>query len=281
MMCRLLEVSRSGYYAWAAHPEPDDLWVPLKIEVKAAWERSGGRFGARMVQASLGFENTLYRIRKCMAELGISGVVPRAKKRTTIADPDAPSRPDLIRRRFDAPVATCALVGDITYLKTGEGWLYLSAVIDLNTRMAVGWAFSDSLATPLVIRSLDMAYARDYIAANAVFHTDRGAQYTSHMLARWAQEHDVRLSVGRTGSCRDNAVAESFFASLKNEMYHHASFATRDEAKAAVIDYIEADYNRMRPHSSIGYQIPAEVMEAFMRRCDAAFSETAEALAAA
>lgn len=276
MMARLLHVSRSGYYSWRRRGGAADPHAALKAKITAIWESSGRRYGARSIHAALSGEATLYRVRKCMKELGIFGMAPKAHRQTTIPDKAAKARPDLIRRCFNWPVATTASVGDITYLKTGEGWLYLATVIDLSTRMVTGWAFSCSLATPIVIRALEMAKGRGYLADGAIFHSDRGCQYTSKMLADWAQGHDVRLSVGRTGSCHDNAVAESFFATLKNEMYFHRSFLTRNEAKAAVIDFIERYYNRFRLHSSIGYQAPAHAMEAFMARCDKAFSEGLE-----
>ena len=276
MMARVLHVSRSGFYSWRRRGAGADPYAALKVRIKAIWESSSRRYGARTIHAELAGEATLYRVRKCMKALGIFGMAPRARRQTTIPDKAAKHRPDLIRRHFSWPVATTAAVGDITYLKTGEGWLYLATVIDLSTRMVTGWAFSRSLATPLVIRALEMAKSRGYLADGAIFHSDRGCQYTSRMLAKWARDHDVRLSVGRTGSCHDNAVAESFFATLKNEMYFHRSFSTREDARTAVIDYIERYYNRFRLHSSIGYQAPARAMEAFMARCDEAFSEDLE-----
>ena len=276
MMARLLHVSRSGFYSWLKRNEDEDPWAELKVRIKAIWESSHRRYGTRTIHAELAGEATLYRVRQCMKELNISGMTPKARRQTTIPDENADARPDLICRHFNWPVATTASVGDITYLKTGEGWLYLATVIDLSTRMVTGWAFSESLATPLVIRALEMAKSRGYLADGAIFHSDRGCQYTSKMLAEWARAHDVRLSVGRSGSCHDNAVAESFFATLKNEMYFHHSFSTRDDAKTAVIDFIERYYNRFRLHSSIGYEAPAHAMEAFMARCDKAFSEGPE-----
>lgn len=149
----------------------------------------------------------------------------------------------MIKRDFTSPLPTCKLVGDITYLRTREGWLYLATVIDLCTRMVVGWAMSERMTAGI-----------------------RGSQYTSRILARWADEHDVRLSVGRTGSCHGNAVAESFFGTLKNEMYSPRTWATREDARNGVIDYIERRYNRNRPHSTIGYQVPAKAMDAFFER---------------
>ena len=264
MMARLLHVSRSGYYSWKKRPR-GDKWAQAREDVRRAWMESDRRFGCRLVHWRLP-HLTLYRVRALMREMGIRGVTPNSKKRTTIPDEGAPARPDLIRRDFTSPVPTYKLVGDITYLRTGEGWLYLATVIDLNTRMVVGWSLSSRMTADIAVNALESARARGYVAENAIFHSDRGAQYTSRLLAKWAAEHQVRLSVGRTGSCHDNAVAESFFATLKNEMYHTRSFATREEAKHAVIEYIESYYNRKRPHSTIGYRIPAEAMDAFFER---------------
>lgn len=131
------------------------------------------------------------------------------------------------------------LTGDITYLRTGQGWPCLATVIDLATRMVVGWCMSERMTADIVVSALEMARGRGYVSGGAVFHSDRGSQYTSLLLARWAEANDVRPSVGRTGSCHDNAVAESFFASLKDEMCHLGSFATRAEARVAVVDYVE------------------------------------------
>ena len=271
MMARVLNVSRSGFYSWLAKDEPDDPWLALREAIWRVWLESDRIFGARFVQAFLPEEfagTTLYRIRKCMRELNIRGIVPNSKKRTTIPDENAPARPDLIKRDFTSPIPTYKLVGDITYLKTREGWLYLATVIDLCTRMVVGWAISERMTADIVVEALERAWRRGYVVENAIFHSDRGSQYTSRLLARWAEEHEVRLSVGRTGSCHDNAVAESFFGTLKNECYSLRKWATREEARNAVIDYIERRYNRNRPHSTIDYRVPAEVMDAFFERTE-------------
>lgn len=286
MMARLLGVSRSGYYSWLGAGGRLDPLAGLKDVVAALWEGSGRTFGWRRVKAELPPEwsgASGYSVLKSMRELGVRGFRPRAAKRTTVPDPDAPDRPDLVRRRFDPPVPTTVLCGDITYLKTGEGWLYLASVVDLATRMVVGWAFSARMTADICVSALEMAKRRGYVAGNAIFHSDRGSQYTSAQLAEWARRNGVRLSVGRTGCCRDNAVAESLWASLKNEMYHRRTFATRDEAKFACIDWMERFYNRSRPHSSIGYRHPAEVMDEFKKRMEGVFereSETKDYLAA-
>lgn len=178
-----------------------------------------------------------------------------------------------MRRRFDPPVPTTVLVGDITYPRTGRGWLYLAVVIDLATRMVVDWSMSERTTAGLAVAALEAAWARGHVAGGAIIHSDRGARCTSRLMAERAEGRGVRLSVGRTGSCHDDAVAESFFATLKNEMYSLRPWATRAEARHAVVGFIEACYNRRRPHSTIGYQVPAERMAAFMERAERASSE--------
>ena len=219
LMARVLEVSRSGFYSWLASGRPRDGWSAERDAVMRVWLESDRRFGFRFVHAMPppGFRRlTRYRVLKLMRELGIRGCTPNARKRTTIPDPNAKPRPDLVRRDFTSPVPTCKLVGDITYLRTGRGWLFLATVIDLCTRMVVGWSLSDRMTADIAVAALESAKSRGYVAGNAIFHSDRGAQYTSRLLAEWARDNDVRLSCGRTGSCHDNAVAESFFATLKS-----------------------------------------------------------------
>lgn len=279
MMARVLKVSRSGYYAWVKRLPTKDLFTDLKAEIERRWLDSKKVFGARSIHSRLrddpesDFAPTLYRIRKCMRELGICGIQTRASKKTTVTDPKAPFRPDLIKRDFTSPIPTYKLVGDITYLKTGEGWLYLATVIDLCTRMVVGWSLADHMRSELVIDALSMAHTRGYVAENGIFHSDLGSQYTSKAFSQFADSISVRLSVGRKGTCFDNSVAESFFSTLKNQMYHHYSFATRTKAKNAVVGFIEGFYNRKRPHSSIDYQIPAEKMDSFFERTKQSYCE--------
>ena len=268
-MARALEASRSGFYSWLANDCAEDDRSAERDAVMRVWLESDRRFGFRFVHAMLppDFAHlTRYRVLELMRELGIRGCTPNARKRTTVPDPKAKPSPDLVRRDFTSPVPTYKLVGDITYLRTGEGWLFLATVIDLYTRMVVGWSLSDRMTADIAVTALESAKSRGYAAGNAIFHSDRGAQYASRTLAEWARANDVRLSCSRTGNCHDNAVAESFFATLKNEMRYRGSFATRADAKHAVIEFIEADYNRKRPHSTIGYQIPARAMESFFER---------------
>lgn len=277
LMARVLEVHRSGYYAWKrarrerATPRPrEGRRIGLKPLIWQLWEDSKGVFGARRIRAKLaeqGEEVSLWLVAKLMRELGIAGVQPRALKRTTIPAEDAKTRRDLVWRAFTPPVPTTCLVGDVSYLKTGEGWLYLATVIDLTTRMVVGWQTAAHMRTGLIVDALAMAWRAGYVAGGAIFHSDRGSQYTSREFADAAKLMDVRLSVGRTGVCWDNAVAESFFASLKNEHWYPRTVpATRVRARAEVADYIEVFYNRSRPHSTLRYRTPAAVMEAFFAR---------------
>lgn len=271
MMARLLNVARSGYYNWVkltgggATRRPrsprarERAWIAKLVLQDFRFSKM--RHGARRVRAQLaklGVKVSLWLIRKIMADLGLVAVQPRASKRTTIPADDADRRPDLVRRQFKPPVPGTYLVGDITYLKTSEGWLYLATVIDLTTRMVVGWQMADHMRASLVCDALKMACQSGLVAGGAVFHSDRGSVYTSVEYARLAARLDVRLSVGRTGVCWDNAVAEAFFASLKNEMFHLAKWPTRARARVRVAEYIEVYYNRSRPHSTLGYRTPAE-----------------------
>ena len=265
MMAGLLQISRQGYYRWAKSKHlPAKVWREgLKQAILRLWEASAHRHGARRIRAELAKEGkkvSLWLVVKLMRELDIQGVQPRTSKKTTIQDPNAASRPDLVKRHFHPPVATTVLVGDITYLKTKEGWLYLATVIDLTTRMVVGWAMAEHMRACLAVQALQMAYDAGFVAGNAIFHTDRGSQYTSKEMALAAAAMGIRLSCGRTGVCWDNSVAESFFAALKKEMYYRESFATRAEARLAVVTYIEVYYNRQRPHSTLDYRTPAQSM---------------------
>ena len=224
MMARVLGVSRPGFCRWVKAGSPEDPWGPLKEAIAAIWEESGRRFGFRKVWSKLAGDpkygrfagTTLYRVRKCMSELGMRGICPNASKRTTVPDPEAPERPDLIRRDFSCPVPTTKLVGGIAYLRTTGGFIYLAVAMDLCTRMAVGWSMRDSMRAGFVVAALEMAYSRGYVAGGAISRSDRGSQHAGAELTAWAAAHDVRLSVGRTGSCHGNAVAEGLCAQAHN-----------------------------------------------------------------
>jgi putative transposase len=264
-MCRLMHVPRSTYYAWTnkAETPTQARRRVLTAEVVTEFENSRQTSGCRRIAAALnrrGIACSVGLVADLMRELGLAAVQPRAYKRTTLpGDAPAPT-PDLIDRDFTATAPGQRLVGDITYLRTGEGWLYLATVLDLATRMVVGWQLAGHLRTGLVTDALQMAIDGGHVAPDAIFHSDRGTQYTSAEFDAFTTRRRIRRSLGRTGVCWDNAVAESFFAALKNEMYYRQSFTTRARARFAVAEYIEVFYNRKRLHSTLGYRTPFEAL---------------------
>jgi transposase InsO family protein len=274
-MCRLLGVPRSSFYAWRNRAETATAARrrELAVLVKAAFQAGRGAYGCRRVAAALnrdGHPCSVGLVADLMRELGLRACQPRAYKRTTLPGEEPVASPDLIGRDFTAAAPGQRLVGDITYLRTGEGWLYLATVIDLATRMVTGWQLAEHMRTSLVTDALAMAITHGHIQTGAIFHSDRGAQYTSGQFARFCASHGIRTSLGRTGVCWDNAAAESFFGALKNEMYYRQAFPDRARARFAVADYIEVFYNRKRLHSALGYRTPAEALTEFQAAATAA-----------
>jgi putative transposase len=263
-MCVWLEVSRSGFYDWRGRPASsttarrDDL----SVKVRAVFERSRGTYGTRRIARVLrhaGETISLRLIGELLAAQGLVAAAPRPYKRTTIPDEIPAAIPDLVRRDFTAAAPGSKLVGDITYLRTWEGWLYLATVIDCHSRKVIGWAMADHMRASLIGDALGMAATNTLFASNVIFHSDRGTQYTSTEFATVCKNLRVTQSMGRTGICWDNALAESFFASLKNELVYRTSFPTRKRARLAIAEYIEVFYNRQRLHSAVGYRTPAAV----------------------
>jgi transposase InsO family protein len=273
----MLGVPRSSFYAWRNRVETPTRARrrALAVEINRVFEDSRQTSGCRRIAAQLnreGIECSVGLVADLMRELGLRAVQPRAYKRTTVAREEPVESPDLIGRDFD-PASSAPgrrLVGDITYLKTGEGWLYLATVIDLATRMVVGWQLAPHMRTSLVVDALQMAIDARLVEPDAIFHSDRGSQYTSLEFATFCRRRQLRPSVGRTGVCWDNAAAESFFAALKNEMYYRHSWPTRARARFAVAEYIEVFYNRRRLHSSLGYRTPFEALTEHRRAATAA-----------
>lgn len=265
-MCALLGVARSSFYAWRARVESPSAARRRQLAglVAAAFSDARQVHGCRRIARDLndaGHEVSVGTVASIMRELGLRAVQPRAYKRTTMPGAAPVPALDLIGRDFTAGGAPGArLVGDITYLKTNEGWLYLATVIDLATRMVIGWQTAEHMRTSLVTDALQMAIDARYVAPDAIFHSDRGTQYTSTEFAAFCTRKRVRRSVGRTGVCWDNAVAEAFFAALKNDLYHRYHWPTRARARFAVAEYIEVFYNRRRRHSSLGYRTPAQAL---------------------
>ncbi|MEV6102754.1 IS3 family transposase [Nocardia sp. NPDC051981] len=262
-MCRELDVSRSGYYKWKGRGrsdrERDDALLTLVIEAIHAKLR--GNPGVRRVHAALaaaGRQVSRKRVWRLMRAAGLQGRFPKPFRRTTIRGSKPVDAFDRIGRDFTAPQPNQRWCGDITYVKTWTGWAYLATVIDLHDRAVVGWVVADHMRTSLVTDALDMAIARRRPAKGVVFHSDRGSQYTSKEFAAYCAKNGVLRSLGRTGSCFDNAVAESFFATYKKELVHTRPWPTVQSLRKETFDWIEFYYNTARPHSALGYLTPRQ-----------------------
>jgi transposase InsO family protein len=273
-MCDWLGVSTSGFYDHLNAVETDRARRRAKIttHVRAAHAAGRGAYGVRRVHAMLRRSVdaevatvSMKLVRAVMAELGLAGCQPRAYKTTTHPDPTAAGPADLVGRDFTADRPGTKLVGDITYLKTWEGWLYLATVIDCHTRQVIGWSMADHMRTSLVCDAISMAAGRGGLQQDGIFHSDRGSQYSSAEFAVHLGACDLRGSMGAVGQCWDNALAESFFSALKNELVYRTAFPTRAKARRAVADYIEVFYNRTRLHSGLGYKTPGEVAAAYQQ----------------
>jgi len=261
--CELLKVSRAAFYAHLKGPSRRDRAdAVLAAEIQAVHKNSRGRYGAPRVHAELrrrGRRHGRKRVARLMRQAGLAGRAAKRWKKTTIPDPAAAARADRIRRDFtaDANRLNARWCGDITYIRTWEGWLFLATVIDIASRRVVGYAMADHLRTELISDALSNAVAARNPDPGVVFHSDRGCQYTSAAFADLADDCQVVLSLGRTGQCWDNALAESFFASLKGELIDTRPWPTRAAARRAVVEYI-GWYNGTRLHSTLGYLSPAE-----------------------
>jgi transposase InsO family protein len=262
--CELLEVSRAAFYAHhgGAVPARQRTDEELTDHIRQAHQASKGRYGAPRIHAELrrrGHRHGRKRVARLMRAAGLCGRTPRRFKRTTVPDPAAAARADLIRRDFavNAAAVNTRWCGDITYLPTWEGWLYLATVIDIASRRVVGFALAERLRTELVADALANAVAARDPVPGVIFHSDKGCQYTSGEYATLAGDLEVTLSTGRTGQCWDNALAESFFASLKGECLDQQPWPTRAAARRATVEYI-AWFNGTRLHSALGYMTPDE-----------------------
>jgi putative transposase len=271
LMCRWLEVSKSGYYEWRSRPESATARrrEELKLLIKKAFDDSDGTYGYRRVWWQLarwGVRAGLELVRALMRELGLVACQPRPWRPQTTRQGAAGPVPDLVDRDFSATVPGAKMVGDITYIPTWEGWVYLATVIDCATRKVAGWAMDDNYRTPLITSAIEMAARNLGRPADAVFHSDRGSNYTSAEFAASLERLGIRQSVGRTGICYDNALAESFNAALKVERVHRTAYPTRKKAMDDIARYIELRYNRMRLHSGLGYRTPQEALDEYLNR---------------
>lgn len=276
--CAVLEVSRAAYYEWSRQEpsarEREDQELTGKVRV--IFKGSRQTYGSPRVHGELrrqGRRCSRKRVERLMRQEGLQGRPPRRRRRTTIPDPEPPPElTDLIGRRFDpsGQALNACWAGDITYVRTWEGWMYLATVIDLASRLVVGWAMADHMRAELVCDALQMAITRRRPEPGLIFHSDRGSQYTSRQFRELLDRHGIRQSVSRPRQCWDNAVIEAFWSTLKVELVHRQVWATRAQARQAVFEWIEAFYNRQRLHSSLGYQTPAAYEAAVAARAGAA-----------
>lgn len=261
LMTRVLEVSPSGYYAWCSRQPSKRAREDAQLTERIRYyhERSRGTYGAPRIHADLREEDHLQigrkRVARLMREAGLRGISRRKGVRTTKRNPRSRPAPDLVDRRFTAAAPNQLWVADITYVATREGMLYLAVVIDVFSRRVVGWAMADHLRTALVLGALEMALSQR-TAAGVIHHSDQGCQYTSIAFGLRCRATGVEPSMGSVGDCYDNALCESFFATLECELLDREAFHTRSEARMSLFAYMEGWYNPHRRHSSLGYQSP-------------------------
>jgi putative transposase len=262
LVCRLLGVSRSGFHAWERRLPSDralaDAW--LVDGITAIHRESRGTYGARRVHAALrqrGVHVGRKRVERLMRAKQLSGAVPRKRARTTIRVPGVRAAADLVARDFVPSAPNQLWVADIKYIPTAAGWLYLAAVVDCFSRRVVGWSMRDDLRAELVVDALEMAVARRRPGPGLVHHSDQGSQYVSLLFGERCREADIEISMGST-SAYDNAVAESFFASLTKDLLRRRKLRSRADARTAVFDYIETFYNPLRLHSTLDYLSPVD-----------------------
>ena len=261
VLCETLSVSPSGYHDHRGRqPSARQVAnVQLVSEIRVLHAQSHGAYGSPRIHAQLtqqGRRIGRERVRRLMREQGLRGRYRRKRCRTTDSNHRLPVAPNRLQQHFTCQVAHRVWLGDITYVPTDAGFLYVAAMKDLCTKQIVGWAMSTRIDAALVIDALTMAYHRHQPAAGLIVHTDRGSQYASLAFTDRLKDYRMLQSMSRRGNCYDNAPMESFFASLKGEYLDHRHFATQEQARTAVFQYIETFYNSVRLHSSIGYQTP-------------------------
>ena len=262
MMCRVLEVSRAGFYAWRTRPEAIRVGQDqrLAVEIASIHAESRRRYGSPRVHAELqrrGRATSRKRVARLMRTQGLRARHKRRFRTTTDSAHEFPVAPNIVRRKFEADAPNKTWVTDITYIWTPEGWLYLAVILDLFSRRVVGWGMSEQITRKLALDALDMALSQRQPPRGLIHHSDRGSQYASGDYRRMLAANQIVCSMSRRGDCWDNAVAESFFSTIKLELVYESEWATRSEARAAIFEYLEVFYNRERLHSSLGYLSPA------------------------
>ena len=262
-MCRALEASRSGYYDWRSGKESrrSEENRTVLVEIQKVHEENREAYGAVKTWRELkaqGMECGRHRVARLRREAGIEARRKRRFRITTQSRTGVIAAENKLNQRFEVGAVDRAWVGDITFIATGSGWLYLAVLLDLYSRRVVGWAMSERIDQQLVLDALNMALGQCLPHTGLIHHTDQGRQYSSSAYVEILKKHGMVQSMSRKGNCYDNAVAESFFSSLKNELIHHRSFKTREEARTAVFEYIEVFYNRQRRHQSLDYVSPVD-----------------------
>lgn len=260
-MCRVLPVSRSGYYAWKRAPESHRAAENRRLEadIQRLFDDHRGRYGAPRITLDLqaeGWRVSRRRVAQRMRAMGLRARAARRFKATTQSRHTLPVAPNRLEQDFTAAGPNQKWVADITYRWTGEGWLYLAVVLDLYSRTVVGWSMSERITRERVIAALTMAIFRRRPAPGLILHSDRGSQYAALDYQALLDQHGFLCSMSKKGDCYDNAAMESFFHTLKVEQVHGVRYQTREEARADVFEYIETYYNRKRRHSTLNYQSP-------------------------
>lgn len=262
-MCRILGVSRSGYYKSQAsgHSPRKQANTVLAPQIKEIFEESRQTYGIMRIQAILrskGLHIGKNRISRLMRESGCNVKSRRKFKATTYSKHTRPVSPNILQQKFSVTTPNTVWTGDVTYVQTGEGWLYLAVVLDLYSRMVVGWSMSERQTDELVISALQSALWRRKPTGEVTFHSDRGSQYCSRDFKALIARYEIRQSMSATGCCYDNAVTETLFHTLKTEHIYHCVYKTRDQARTSIFSYLEEFYNRKRIHSTLGYLSPSD-----------------------
>lgn len=267
-MCQVFELSRSKYYEWLQNPvserkKKDEI---LQSKIRIIHNKSKKRYGSPRIHNALqdqGERISKKRVARIMKENKIISISKKKFKATTYSKHSLPICPNLLNQNFHAKAPNQVWVGDITYIPTAEGWLYLATVIDLFSRMVVGWAVSERMTTDLIEKAFLAAYWKRKPSNQIIFHSDRGSQYASLRYQKLLKTLNVQQSMSAKGNCYDNAVAESFFGKIKTEFINHEKFISREEAKLGIFEYIEIYYNRERKHSSLNYLTPLQFEELY------------------
>ena len=261
LMCKVMNVSSSGFYDWRGRPKSAQELSnrKLDVEIREVFDEHKQRYGVPRITEELnesGIQCSENRVARRMAKLGLKGVQTKKFKRTTDSSHDKPVAPDLIEQDFSAKAPNLKWVSDLTYIWTDEGWLYLAVIMDLHSRATIGWSMGKRMTQQLMCDALLMTLFRRGFPKGVIIHSDRGSQYCSKAYQRLIKVSGLRCSMGRRATCYDNAAMESFFHTLKVELIHRERYRTRQAARGAIFEYIETYYNRKRKHSAIGYKIP-------------------------